>query len=133
MRWFNLSIAFLALSTHSAWAQPGDNEADVALYRVLIEEAKEVNVALTASNERLAKSLEGYREEILLLRSDRDKFNAEHKSVAKRVKELNALIAELKRQASELYRRNTLYLQEYTKIQREWMTDGPPPRNRTKP
>ena len=133
MRRFNLSIVFLALSAQVAWAQSGDDEADVAFYRKLIEEANKVNVALTASNERLVKSLEGHREEVRLLRSDRDKFDAERRSVSKRVTELKAQIAGLKRRASELYRRNTLYLQEYTRMQREWTTPSRPPRNGTKP
>ena len=133
MRRFNLSIIFLALSAQVAWAQSGDDEADVAFYRKLIEEANKVNVALTASNERLLKSLEGYREEVRLLRSDRDKFDAERRSVAKRVAELKAQITGLLRQAAELYRRNAQYVEEYTRIQRKRATDSRLPRNGAKP
>jgi multidrug resistance efflux pump len=133
MRWFGLPIILLALSSPSAWAQSGDDEADVALYRKLIEEAKEVNTAMTASNARLAKSLEGYRKEIRLLRSDRDQFEAERRSVAERVAELKAQIAGLTREAAELYGRNALYVEEYTRIQREWATDNRLPQNGSKP
>jgi len=131
MRWISFSIVFLVLFSPSAWAQLGAEEANAAFYRKLIKEANEVNAALTASNERLAKALEGYRKEVRLLRSDRGKFDAERKSVADRVTQLKAQIAVLRRQASELYRRNVLYLQEYTRMQREWTTDSHPPLDRT--
>lgn len=133
MRWFNLSVVFLALSARAVWAQSGDDEVDAAFYRKLIEEATKVHAALTASNERLAKSLEGYRKEVRLLRSDRDKFDAERKSVAERVAELKAQITGLKREAAQLYRRNTLYLQEYISLQREWTRDSRPPGKVTEP
>jgi len=133
MRWFCFSILFLTFSSHSAWAQPSVDDTDAAFYRKMIEEAKKVNTALTASNDRLAESLEGYRREVRLLRSDRDKFEAEHRSVAERVTQLTAQIAGLKQQASELYIRNSLCVQELTRIQRKWTTTSRPPENGTKP
>jgi len=133
MRWFFSSILLLAFSSHAAWAQPGADDADASFYLKLIEEARKVNTALTASSDRLAESLEGYRREVRLLQSDRDKFEAERKSVAERLAELKARVAELKQQASELYLRNSLCVQELTRIQRKWTTNSRPPENGTRP
>jgi len=131
MRRFTSSVILLAILSPTAFAQSDD--ADVALYRKLIDEARQVNAALTASNGSLAKSLEEYRREIRLLRGDRAKFVAERESLAKRVAELRTQLAKLQREASVLYRHNMQYVQEYARIQREWTTDRRPSQNGTSP